>query len=73
MAEVPPANTNNDKNQFATKPPDFDGERFDYWKDIIKSFFLDFDVDTCDMVTNGYTRPINSNGVKLKRSATNKQ
>src|ERR1044072_4357194 len=40
------ANTfENKDNNYSAKPPIFDGEKFDYWKDRIKSFFLGFDID----------------------------
>ena len=45
MEKVPPANTNNDKNHVVAKPPLFDVEKFDYWKDRIRRFFLGFNAD----------------------------
>lgn len=32
-----------EKDRINTKPPMFDGENFDYWKDRIKIFFLGYD------------------------------
>ena len=45
---------NNKKYYYFAKPPIFNRENFDYWKDRIKSFFLEYDVDLWDMVMNGY-------------------
>ena len=33
-------NRDNDKEHYSLKPLMFDGEKFDYWKDIIESYFL---------------------------------
>ena len=44
--------TNEDRGRFSGKPPVFDGENFDYWKDRIESFFLAHDADLWDMVTD---------------------
>ncbi|XP_057432479.1 uncharacterized protein LOC130725251 [Lotus japonicus] len=51
----------------SAKPPMFDGEKFEYWKDRIESFFLGFDADLWDHITDGYTRPIDEDGVKIPR------
>lgn len=73
MTNVQHANINNDKIHFSAKPPLFDGDKFDYWNDRIKNFFLGFDVDICGMVIDGYTRPLNANSVKLERSVASDQ
>ena len=39
-----------DKDRISGKPPVFDRENFDYWKDRIESFFLAHDADLWDMV-----------------------
>src|SRR4051812_22296628 len=41
-------------NNGYTKPPVFDGENFEYWKDRIESFFLGQDPDLWDIVVDGY-------------------
>src|ERR1044072_765596 len=48
----------NKGNSYSAKPPIFDSERFDYWKDRIKSFFLGFDMDLWEYVTEGYAIPL---------------
>ncbi|CAI8615440.1 unnamed protein product [Vicia faba] len=69
--------TNNDnhedRDRFSGKPPVFDGENFDYWKDRIESFFLAHDVDLWDMVTDGYTHPVNASGQKIDRKTMSDQ
>ena len=70
-------NINNDNNEerdkFSVKPPVFDGENFDYWKDRIESFFIAHDADMWDMVTNGYMYLVNANGQKIDRKALSDQ
>ncbi|XP_050914681.1 uncharacterized protein LOC127129571 [Lathyrus oleraceus] len=53
------ANTN-EKDSYNTKPPVFDGEKIDYWKDRFESFFLGYNVDLWDIVINGYEPPISA-------------
>lgn len=65
------AHANNDKDHYSAKPPIFDGEKFDYWKERIKSFFIGCVVDLWDMVLDGYTRPIDTNVTNLRRSKMN--
>jgi hypothetical protein len=61
------ANTN-ERDNYNAKPPVFVGEKFDYWKDIIESFFLGYDADLWDIVTIGYTPPVTDAGVAIPRS-----
>ena len=69
----PHQNISNDNNEerdrFSGKPPIFDGENFDYWKDRIESFFLAHDADLWDMVIDGYTHPVDESGqnIDIKR------
>ena len=56
-----------DKDKFNGKPPVFNGENFNYWKDRIESFFLAHDADLWDMVTDGYTHPVDGRGQKIDR------
>lgn len=67
------AHSNNDKYHYSAKPPIFNGEKFYYWKDRIKSLFIGFDVDLWDMVLDGYTHPTNAYVTKLERSKINEQ
>jgi hypothetical protein len=60
---------NNEKDHYSAKPPIFDGEKFDYWKDRIDSFFLGYDVDLWDLVVDGYGHLVNVEGNILARSA----
>ena len=64
---------NEDRDRFSGKPPVFDGENFDYWKDRIESCFLAHDVDLWDMVTDGYTHPVDGSGQKIDRKTTSDQ
>lgn len=57
------------KDRISMKPPMFDGENFDYWKDRIESFFLGYDVDLWDLVIDGYTHPTNDEGKKIDRKS----
>ena len=56
-----------DKDRISGKPLMFDGENFDYWKDIIESSFLAHDADLWDMLTDGYTHPVDVSGHKIER------
>src|ERR1044072_3662146 len=55
-------------NTYSAKPPIFDGEKFEYWKDRIESFFLGFDVDLWDIVIKGYEHPKDAEGEAISRS-----
>ena len=50
-----------------------DGEKFDYWKDIIRSFFLAHDADLWDLVTDGYIHPSDENGQRIDRKKMSDQ
>ena len=65
--------TNNEKDHYSVKPPVFDGDKFDYWKDRIESFFLGYDVDLWDLVVDGYNHPVDVAGNKVARSAMTDQ
>ena len=69
----PIQNNNDDKYRISGRPRMFDGENFDYWKDIIESFFLALDTDLWDMVTDGYTHPSDENGQKIDRKKISDQ
>src|ERR1044072_1025175 len=58
----------NKDNHYSAKPPIFDGEKFDYWKDIIQSFFLGYDADLWDLVIEGYELPKDAEGNIVSRS-----
>src|ERR1044072_6218720 len=63
------ANSSENKdNNYNAKPPIFDGEKFDYWKDRIESFFLGFDVDLWDIVVEGYEHPKDAVGKIVSKS-----
>src|ERR1044072_628448 len=65
MADI---SSDNKGNSYSAKPPIFDGERFDYWKDRIKSFFLGFDMELWEYVTDGYVAPVeNEVAIPLSR------
>ncbi|XP_050916179.1 uncharacterized protein LOC127131293 [Lathyrus oleraceus] len=68
MVAPPPSITQtNDRDHYNAKPIVFYGDRFDYWKVRIKSFFLGHYVDLWDMVTNYYIHPIDESGNKVER------
>ena len=46
--------SNNEKDHYSAKPPIFNEEKFDYWKDRIKIFFIDCDDDLWDMLLDGW-------------------
>src|ERR1044072_1737511 len=63
------ANSSESKhNTYSAKPPIFDGEKFDYWKDRIERFFLGYDVDLWDIVVEGYEHPTDAEGKTISRS-----
>ena len=67
----PSQNIDNDyhdeKDRISCRPSIFDGENFNYWKDIIRSFFLAHDVDLWDMVTDGYIHPSDENDQNIDK------
>lgn len=69
MAEASANNRYEEKDRISTKPPMFDGENFKYWKDRIESFFLGFDVDSWDLVVDGYFHPTDDEVKKLDRKS----
>src|SRR4051812_35331828 len=54
-------------NNGYTRPPVFDGENFDYWKDRLESYFLGLDGDLWDLLVDGYKHPVKASGAKLTR------
>ena len=56
----------NERDSYNAKPPVFDGEKFDYWKDKIESFFLGYDADLWDIVTNGYKPSVSDAAIVIK-------
>src|SRR3954468_19476785 len=64
-------NGNNGSSSFDgyNRPPVFDGENFEYWKDRLESYFLCQDGDLWDLVLDSYTHPVNARGVKISRQA----
>lgn len=58
-----------ERERVSTKPPIFDGENFNYWKDRIDSFFLGYDADIWDLIVDGYVHPINDEGKKVERKS----
>ena len=60
-------------NNSYNKPPVFDGEDFEYWKDRLESFFLGHDSDLWDIVLDGYKHPTDSEGNKVDRKNMDRQ
>src|SRR3954463_5823926 len=58
-------------NNGYTRPPVFEGENFEYWKDKLESYFLGLDGDLWDLLMDGYKHPVNASGVKLTRQEMN--
>src|SRR3954466_10465127 len=58
---------NGNGNNGYTRPPVFDGENFEYWKDKLESYFLGLDGDLWDLLVDGYKHPVKANGVELTR------
>ena len=54
-----------EEDRINAKPPIFDGENFNYWKDRIKSFFLAHEAHLWDMLTDGYIHPIDESSQKI--------
>src|SRR3954468_4232330 len=46
------------------RPPVFDGENFEYWKDRLESYFL---CHLWDVVLDSYRHPVNARGLKMSR------
>lgn len=64
---------NNEKDHYSAKHPIFNGKKFDYWKDRIKSFFLGYYTRLWNIVMDGYTHPMDSKGVKLEGNKIDEQ
>src|ERR1044072_1635108 len=62
------SSSENKDNTYNAKPPIFDGEKFEYWKDRIESFFLGFDIDLWDIVVEGYEHPKDAEGKAISKS-----
>src|ERR1043165_5290241 len=62
-----------EKDRISGRPSMFDGENFNYWKDKIESFFLAHDADLWDMVTDGYTHPVDASDQKIERKKMSDQ
>src|SRR3954468_19642437 len=60
-------NNGNNGNNGYTRPPVFNGENFEYWKDRLESYFLGLDGDLWDLLVDGYKYPLKASGVKLTR------
>ena len=58
-----------ERDRISTKPPIFDGQNFEYWKDRIESFFLGYDAYSWDIVVDGYSPPVDRSGNKIERKA----
>ena len=53
------------------RPPLFNGEKFDYWKDKMKAFFETQQLELWDIVQSGYIPPTNALGVTIPREDWN--
>src|SRR3954470_19188503 len=58
---------NNGNGNGYSRPPVFDGENFEYWKDRLESYFLGLDGDLWDLLVDGYEHPVNASGAKMSR------
>src|SRR3954466_14358113 len=58
---------NGNGNNGYTRPPVFDGENFEYWKDKLESYFLGLDGELWDLLMDGYKHPLKASGVRLTR------
>src|SRR3954468_5132836 len=68
----PPASTSGSAKQYNgnngyTRPPVFDGENFECWKDKLESYFLGLDGELWDLLMDGYKHPVTASGVRLTR------
>src|SRR3954463_12703337 len=54
-------------NNGYTRPPLFDGENFEYWKDKLESYFLGLDGELWNLLMDGYKLPVKASGVRLTR------
>src|SRR3954469_15116634 len=67
----PPASTSDSAEQYNgnngyTRPPVFDGENFEYWKDKLEIYFLGLDGELWDLLMDGYKHLVKA-GVRLTR------
>src|SRR3954467_7525497 len=71
-SSAPPPEQHNNGNGSSSfngynRPPVFDGENFEYWKDRLESYFLCQDGDLWDLVLDGYRHRVNARGLKMSR------
>ena len=66
-ASTPSSSNYEERDRISTKPPIFDGQNFEYWKDRIESFFLGYDADLWDIVVDGYSPLVDRSGNKIER------
>lgn len=64
---------NNENDHYSAKHLIFYGDKFEYWNDIIESFFFGYDANLWDMVIDGYTQPLDTNDFNMERSNMNVQ
>ena len=53
------------------RPPLFTGEKFDYWKDKIKTFIESNQLELWDVIESGYQVPIQNDGTPVPRLSWN--
>src|SRR3954466_4884508 len=58
-------------NNGYTRPPVFDGENFEYWKDKLESYFLGLDGELWDLLMDGYKHLVKASDVRLTRQEMN--
>src|SRR4051812_18102935 len=58
-------------NNGYTRPPVFDGENFEYWKDKLESYFLGLDGELWDLLMDGCKHPVEATSVRLTRQEMN--
>lgn len=49
----------------------FDGERFEYWKGRLQSFFISDSSQLWDMIEDSYVSPVNAIGVPIPKKELN--
>src|SRR3954469_127832 len=58
---------NGNGNNGYTRPPVFDGENFEYWKDRFESYFLGLNGDLWDLLVDAYKHPVNASRANMSR------
>lgn len=71
MIKPPPNNNEEINTSYSFKPHTFNGEIFEYWKDILYSLFISQNIDLWKLVCDDYIDPKDVEGKNIPFSFDN--